>query len=207
MDVSRQKRTQPDAKKDGPVQKVKQLTADSVPNSSPRSEKRKSSGYNNPDHTKNCREGNESHMENDIEKSEANQEAKTRHTDISRVQSLIMDWESRGEEEGRREPTYQLEGGEGGGGGRRKNQLFLDLCGKFDELATKKESEQEDLETGFVRQSEEPNTNMGVSNLGNFNDNYQAKETPEYPTFTSLKFETDNCPSGVKKVKSWKQRI
>ena len=67
MDVSRQKRTQPDAKKDGPVQKGNQLTADSDPNPCPRSEKRKSSGYNNPDHTKNCREGNESHVENDIE--------------------------------------------------------------------------------------------------------------------------------------------
>ena len=49
MDVSRQKRTQPDAK-DGPVpgKKGDQLTADSVPNPSPR----KSSGSNNPDKKK-----------------------------------------------------------------------------------------------------------------------------------------------------------
>jgi hypothetical protein len=88
MDVSRQKRTQPDAKKDGPVpgKKGNQLTADSVPNPSPRSEERKSSGSNNPDHTKNCREDNK---ENDIEKTddspEANREAlspKIRHASI-----------------------------------------------------------------------------------------------------------------------------
>ena len=130
-------------------------------------------------------------------------------TDMNRVQTLIMDWESRGEEEGRGELTYQLKGGEGGGGGRRKSQIFLDLCGKFDELARKKESEHEDIETSFVQQSEEPNIQMGMSILGkeNSNYNYQESNTPTYPTFTNLKFETDNCPRGVRRIKSWKQRI
>ena len=53
-----------------------------MPNPSPRSEERKSSGSNNQDHTKNCRTNNE---ENDIEKTDDNREAlsRIRHTSIA----------------------------------------------------------------------------------------------------------------------------
>ena len=136
-------------------------------------------------------------------------------TDISRVQSLIMDWESRGEEEGRGELTCQLKGEEGGRGGRRRSQLFLDLCGKFDEQVKRKESERKDLETSFIQQSEDPNDKMCVINLGNLENenstvNYQAKETHKFPTFESLKVETNNYPNNypreVRRIKVWKQR-
>ena len=85
VDISRKKRTQHDAKKDGPVpgQKGNQLAAedvttrikknaDSVSNLSPRSEERTSSGSDNPDHTKNCGEDNK---KNDMEKSDDSPEA------------------------------------------------------------------------------------------------------------------------------------
>ena len=136
-------------------------------------------------------------------------------SDMNRVKTLIMDWESRGEEEGRGELTYQLKGGEGGGGERRKSQIFLDLCGKFDDVARKKESEHEDIETSFVQQSEEPDIQMGMSILGreNSNYNYQESNKPTYPTFTHLKFETDNYqnyqnnyPREVRRNIVWKQR-
>jgi hypothetical protein len=53
-----------------------------MPNPSPRSEERKSSGSNNQDHTKNCRTNNE---ENNIEKTDDNREAlsRIRHTSIA----------------------------------------------------------------------------------------------------------------------------
>ena len=67
------------------------------------------------------------------------------------------------------------------------------------------------METSFIQQSEDPNDKMCVINLGNLENenstvNYQAKETHKFPTFESLKVETNNYPREVRRIKVWKQR-
>jgi hypothetical protein len=127
--------------------------------------------------------------------------------DITGVQSLIMDWESKGEGEEGREPEYHLIGEEGGRGGRRKSQQFMQLCSKFDEFALEKETERKNLRVNHVRRSEEPNPNGGVSSSRNLSGLYNNIEAmPSYPpttTFTHIS-STDKIPRGVK---IWRQRL
>ena len=123
--------------------------------------------------------------------------------DIRGVQSLIMDWESKGEGEEGSEPEYHMIGEEGGRGGRRKSQQFMQLCSKFDEFALEKETERKNLMVNHVRRSEEPNPNGGVSNSRKLESLYNNIEAKPKPTFTHIS-STDKIPRGVK---IWRQRL
>jgi hypothetical protein len=118
VDISRKKRTQPGAEKDDPIpgQKRNQLAAedmtirikknaDSVSNPSPRSEERKSSGSDNPDHAENCGENNK---ENDIEKydgsPEANRETQSQKIRHARIGNALTSGQTNHHQSQKKEP-------------------------------------------------------------------------------------------------------
>ena len=114
----------------------------------------------------------------------------------SGIQSRIMDWESRMEVEERSVEAEQMEDGDRRGG-RRKSQLFLDLCSKFEEKEKKQEAEVADESGRVAIQSKDP------PNFGDMSKTVQATRGSTFSTFSTLK---DNWDGYVPRKVVWKQQ-
>ena len=82
-------------------------------------------------------------------------------------------------------------------GGRRKSQLFLDLCSKFEEKEKKQEAEVADESGRVAIRSKDP------PNFGNTSKTVQATRGSTFSTFSTLK---DNWDGYVPRKVVWKQQ-
>ena len=88
------------------------------------------------------------------------------------ITSLISDCEQKSKEEEEGTDIATLE--DGSRGGRRKSQLFMDLCAKFDERGLVQRGETERHPENFVIQSKDPNVLTGKrdSTFSSLRDNW-----------------------------------